>query len=155
MKLLSAKRIELPTFITSRLDYCNSILAGVPLTILEPLQRVQNAAVRQIFELGLRERHNGLVQLHWLPVRWRIQFKHRMMMHSIRSAKCPIYLNNMIATIANSALRSGLRSLTTTDLNVIPRLPTKLSERAFSYAAPTARNTLQANIRSETSQTKY
>ena len=36
-------------------DYCNSIIAGVRLTTLEPLKRVQNAAVRLIFELGLRE----------------------------------------------------------------------------------------------------
>jgi hypothetical protein len=42
-------------FITSRLNYCNSVLAAVQHTTLEPLQRVQNAAVRLIFELGLRE----------------------------------------------------------------------------------------------------
>ena len=42
-------------FITSRLDYCNSVLAGVPQSTLEPLQRVQNAGLRLILQLGLHE----------------------------------------------------------------------------------------------------
>jgi len=64
-------------FITSWLDYCNSILAGVPQNTLEPLQRVQNAAVRLIFELGLHEHVTPrLLQLHW-----RIQNKLCAVMH--------------------------------------------------------------------------
>jgi len=43
----------------SRLDYCNSVLAGVPLAMLGPLQRVQNAAVRLIFELTLRDHYHS------------------------------------------------------------------------------------------------
>jgi len=34
------------SFVLSRLDYCNSLLAGLPRTSVEPLQRVQNAAAR-------------------------------------------------------------------------------------------------------------
>jgi len=37
--------------VISRLDYCNSVLAGVPLATLGPLQRVQDATARLIFEL--------------------------------------------------------------------------------------------------------
>ena len=45
-------------FVTSRVDYCNSINAGVPKTITDKLQRVLNAAAGEVtntrkFDRGL------------------------------------------------------------------------------------------------------
>ena len=42
-------------FILSRLDYCNSVLAGLPRRTTEPLQCVLNAAARLVFNLRLRD----------------------------------------------------------------------------------------------------
>jgi len=41
--------------VISRLDYCNSLVASLPQSTLAPLQRVQNAAARLVFELGARD----------------------------------------------------------------------------------------------------
>lgn len=63
--------------IMSRIDYCNSALAGLPQSTTAPLQRVQNAAARLVFEFGPKEyATTSLLQLHWLPVRRRVQLRY-------------------------------------------------------------------------------
>ena len=52
--------------VMSRLHYCNAVLAGVPQSTLEPLQRVQNAAARLVHQLDVRDHVTpSLMVLHW------------------------------------------------------------------------------------------
>ncbi len=61
---------------TSRLDYCNSLYYGLPANQLNTLQRVQNAAARLICNVSRFDHITPtLKDLHWLPVKFRIDFK--------------------------------------------------------------------------------
>ncbi len=62
-------------FITSRLDYCNLLYVGLDQSSLQRLQLVQNAAA-PLFTGTKKYEHITpvLASLHWLPVRFRIEF---------------------------------------------------------------------------------
>ena len=65
-------------FIASRVDYCNTVLAGSPKTITDRIQRVLNVAARVVS--GTRKFDRGLSkllhsELHWLDIPQRVQYK--------------------------------------------------------------------------------
>ena len=63
-------------FVTSRVDYCNSLLYGLPASHLNKVQRVLNAVARLVCGAPRYCRITPLLyELHWLPVRQRISFK--------------------------------------------------------------------------------
>ena len=100
-----------------------------------------------VFELGTRKHVTAsLLQLHWLPVRWRVQFKLCCLMHSIFHGRCPDYLSNIVRPVDLSRSRAGLRSSSTTNF-AMPQLRTKCGERAFSHAGPAAWNALPEDMR--------
>ena len=63
-------------FVTSHLNYCNSLLFGVPKYQIDRLQKVLNAAARLIFRIPKFDHISpALFHLHWLPVACRVHFK--------------------------------------------------------------------------------
>ncbi|KAK0150929.1 hypothetical protein N1851_007967 [Merluccius polli] len=51
------RRTGTKALVLSRLDYCNSLLAGLPASAIKPLQRIQTAAARLVFNLQGRQRN--------------------------------------------------------------------------------------------------
>ena len=70
--------------VLTRVDYCNSALAGLSDSTLAPLQRVLHAAARFVLDLRPRDHVMAALQLlHWLPVRQRITYKLCVLMHVV------------------------------------------------------------------------
>ena len=87
--------------VISRIDYCNSLLYGVAATNLSELQGVQNAAVRLVCSLTRHEHvTSSFIRLHWLPIKFRINFKIAMLCFKCIHGQAPKYLKSMVAITA-------------------------------------------------------
>jgi len=84
-------------FVTSRIDYCNSMLHNLPDTLLKRLQLLQNSAARLI---TLSKKHEHITpilsELHWLPVYQRCKFKILIFTYKILHDQAPLYLSELI-----------------------------------------------------------
>ena len=73
---IEACKLLIHALVTSRLDYCNSILYGCNQSVLQRLQLLQNYAARLVYKIPkFCHITPYLKDLHWLPVQARIQFK--------------------------------------------------------------------------------
>ena len=71
-----ACRTIIQALVTSRLDYANALLYGLPEKITSHLQRVQNMAARIIIRTSKGDHIKPVLkQLHWMPVKQRIEYK--------------------------------------------------------------------------------
>ena len=142
----SAQRLA-SAFILSRVDYCNAVLAGLPTSTLEPLQRVLNAAARFVAGATSRTHVSGIMKsLHWLPIAYWIRFKLCVLMHGVHNGTNPLYLTDTTTPISSLPGHRQLRSAMTTEYD-IPCTRTKFGDRAFSVAGPREWNALSADTK--------
>ena len=133
--------------IMPRIDYCNSLLVGDPAFQLSKLQGLKNAAARLVSNVAKYDHITPtLVELHWLPVRFRGIFKIAMLAHKCIYGNAPEYLGGLIKVKSTS--RYNLRSdggMLLEDYSARSKKP--LGDRAFKTAAPKIWNILQDDIR--------
>ena len=129
---------------SSKLDYCNSLLHEIPAKDLQKLQRVQNCLARVVTEALRFSRSIPLLKsLHWLTIKFRIQFKICTFVFRCLNDGQPSYLSSLLFS-ADSV--KHLRSNNTNKLKV-PRIRTKFGARAFFVSGPTLWNLLPAHLR--------
>ncbi|XP_064198071.1 uncharacterized protein LOC135258535 [Anguilla rostrata] len=136
-----------------RLDYCNSLLAGLPASATRPLQLIQNAAARLVFNLP---RHSHvtplLTTLHWLPVIARIKFKTLVLAYQAVKGSAPAYLQKIFKPYMPAR---SLRSATSGRLAPPPLRTCTSRTRLLSVLAPRWWNDLPVEVRTAETVTLF
>ena len=146
------KYLDIPTAekmincsITSRLDYCNSLLYGAKGYNISQLQLCQNNAARM---LSLRRKFDHITpvlkDLHWQPVEQIIEYKVLLLTYKALHGKAPAYISQLLS------LYTPTRPLRSENKNLL-RVPRCLLEgfgrRCFAYAAPSLWNPLPTPVK--------
>ncbi len=140
-----AAQLLVQALVVSRLDYCNALLAGLPANTIKPLQMIQNAAARLVFNEPKRTHVTPLfISLHWLPVAARIKFKTLMLAYRTTTGSAPSYFHSLLRIYIPSR---SLRSASERRLVVPSQRGSKSLSRTFSFTIPGWWNNLPTPIR--------
>jgi len=139
-----AARTVAASFISSGLDYCNSLFHSMPDTLLCKLQSVQNATTRLI------TRHCDhitpvLPELHLLPIRESVKFKVACLVRQSLSGHVPVYLADDCCLFSHRTLHFVQSADVLTYF--VPRKYSNYIDRTFAAAGPRLWNSLPVHLR--------
>ena len=132
-------------FVSSKLDYCNALFYGINKKQLHRLQCVQNVAAKLV--KGARKYDHVtpiLVELHWLPLAERVEYKCTLLAWKAVNDQAPEYLQELISADDNG------RHHRSKDKHLLYDPRTKLvsgGDRSFTKYAPVLWNNLPFYMR--------
>ena len=127
------------SMILFHLDYCNALFYGLPDCMLRRLTKVLYAAVRFILSFKYSQRRYHMLpflkKLHFLPIKYRINFKIALLVFKCLKHCAPGYLQTLIALHKPSAADDFCRNCDLLLLEKTSQLNYNKPESIFSYAS--------------------
>ena len=146
--------------VSSRLDYCNSLFLSLTDSEVRRLQLVQNSLCRVVTQSS-KYCHitPQLKKLHWLPIKYRIQFKIGLITYKALNQGEPVYLRELIHPYTSSRNTSRstpkLKFLHTPTFDRKVHKSVKHFSNSFSHYAPALWNSFPFQIRNSPSVTSF
>ena len=138
---------------TSRIDYCNSLLYGLPQTVVQRLQRVQNCAARIVSRTKKYDHITPVLQkLHWLPICLRPTYKTLVLTYTVLKGLAPNYLQELLK------LRCPGRTLRSSSLSILDKPLSQTvtyGDRRFAVAAANCWNPLPNEVKNTESLASF
>lgn len=146
--LISAKAAKqlVHSLVLSKVDYCNALLYNISDENVKKLQQIQNHAARLILKRSKLESVTPLLkELHWLPVKQRIEYKlYTIIYQCLNDADYPVYLSELVVPHAPTR---HLRSANNLTLSQPRTRLCRYGDRSFRYSAPHLWNSLPEMLR--------
>ena len=102
---MDAMKKLVSAFVLSRLDYCNSLFAGLSNDKITKQQCIQNNAARLVLKQPKRHHISPLLKdLHWLPMRARIDYKVALLCFKCLNNNAPAYLKDLIVPYTQACM---------------------------------------------------
>ncbi len=98
MLSISYAEMLIHAFMTSRLDYCNTLLGGCSARLINKLQMVQNAEARVLTRTRKYDHISPVMSTqHWLPIKHRIDLKIVLITYKALNGLAPQYLRKLLS----------------------------------------------------------
>ena len=138
--------------VSSRLDYCNSLLGNISAHDLLKLQSIQNRLARIVCKKSKYTSCSPLLKsLHWLPVKYRIMFKQGLLIYKTLHSGMPRYFEpwfkNYTCNINTRRSKPENKYLVTVKFDSKLHKSKKFFDLAFSVSGPSLWNSLPLHVR--------
>ena len=140
-----AVKILIQAYVISKIDYCNSLLYGIPDKLLNRIQRIQNYAAQVVLRLHKFSHITpALATLHWLPFNRRIDFKIALLVYKALNGQAPAYIADLLQPY------DPPRKLRSADKQLLSQPPCRLKSygaRMICCAAPIVWNNIPHSVK--------